>query len=453
MAIIPQLLPALSPTMEDGTLVAWHIKEGDKVESGQVMAEVQTDKAVGEWECLDGGTCRKILIPEGEHAVVNMVAAIFTTKDEDIADAVKEAEETNARLAGGGAEGGQQETGSAASEEAGKDQMTGGQQAAAQPASAPAAAPAPAPAPKPAAAAPAPAAKPGKVRVSPVAARIAAANGIDINKVRGTGDSGRVVKTDVEQAIASGSAKMSGGGGSGGNVPNPFLGGDRPAVTDVAMSQMRSVIGKRLLESKTQIPHFYATEVIDVSALVTMRKQLNEIEGVKVSFNDLVTKATALNLRRFPRVNSTFDGTTIREHAAVDISIAVAIPEGLITPILFAAHELTVSQISAGVKALAQKAMAGKLQPEEFQGGTFTISNLGMYGIEEFNAIINPPQCAILAVGGIKDEPVVKNGEVVPGKTMRVTLSADHRVVDGADGAAFLKGLRELLESPASLML
>jgi pyruvate dehydrogenase E2 component (dihydrolipoamide acetyltransferase) len=307
-------------------------------------------------------------------------------------------------------------------------------------------APAPAPA-KPAPAA-APAIKPAKVRVSPVAARLAEANGIDISQVVGSGTGGRIVKADVELAISQGAAK------AGKRAANPFLRAPvDTAFSDVAMSPMRQVIGRRLLESKQQIPHFYVTEKIDVSALVALRQQLNAIDGVKVTFNDLVVKATALALLRHPSVNSTLEGNVIRQWHTADISIAVAIPDGLITPILRGAEALTISQISAGVKSLAQQAMAGTLAPEQYQGGSFTISNLGMYGIEEFNAIVNPPQAAILAVGGMKDEAVVRDGELVAGKTMRVTLSCDHRVVDGADAAAFVKELRELLETPSSLML
>jgi pyruvate dehydrogenase E2 component (dihydrolipoamide acetyltransferase) len=208
------------------------------------------------------------------------------------------------------------------------------------------------------------------------------------------------------------------------------------------VTQMRQIIGRRLLESKQQLPHFYITERVDAGALAALRPQLNAIDGVKITFNDLMVKAVALPLMRPPQVNSPFQGDVIRQYGSADISIAVAIPDGLITPILRNAESLTVSQISAGVKDLAKRAVAGKLKPEEYQGGSFTISNLGMYGIEEFSGIINPPQAAILAVGGIKDEPVVRDGQVVPGTTLRITLSADHRVVDGAVGAAFIKDLR-----------
>jgi pyruvate dehydrogenase E2 component (dihydrolipoamide acetyltransferase) len=216
---------------------------------------------------------------------------------------------------------------------------------------------------------------------------------------------------------------------------------------------MRAVIGKRLLQSKTQIPHFQIGTKVDCGALVALREQLNAIEGTKVSVNDLVIRAVAMALRLNPKVNATHLGDAIRLWDSADISVAVAIPDGLITPILFKAHTLSVRQIAEQMRALAKKAVEGKLKPQEYQGGTFTISNLGMYGIDVVNAIINPPQSGILGVGAIADEPVVKDGQVVPGKVMRITLSGDHRVVDGAVGSEFLRTIRELLETPASLLL
>lgn len=428
---IEQTMPALSPTMTEGTIVSWKVKKGDAVKSGQVMAEIQTDKAVVEWECLDGGIVAEILIPEGTLAKVNQVAAVFAEKrGEDVSEAIAAAKATNAKLDNGAA--------------------------AATPA--PAADPAPAqtvaPTPGPAAAA-APKALPKGKRVSPVAARLAAQNGLDLAQIAGTGPDGRIVRRDVEQALKNGSAKVAAGGGTA-KPAKPRLKVLRPdgaAQKDVAMTPMRQVIAKRLLEAKTQIPHFYVTESIDAGALSDLREQVNLIDGVKVTVNDLIVRACALALRVHPKVNAVYQGTSVRQYDSADISVAVAIPDGLITPIVKAAHTKSVRQIGDEVRVLAKKAVDGKLQPHEFQGGSFTISNLGMFGISEFVAIINPPQVAILAVAGIKEEPVVRNGQIVPGKVMRVTLSADHRAVDGADAAAFLKTLRELLESPASLLL
>ena len=424
--IIEQLMPALSPTMTEGTLVSWRVKPGDVIKAGAVIAEIQTDKAVAEWEAADGGTVKALLVEAGSLAAVNTVAAIISTKpDDDVEGAIAKAKATNAKLAGGGA------------------------------------APAPAAAPAPVAAAPAPAAapaapaKPAKgVRISPVAAKIAASLAVDVRQVKGTGPDGRIVKADVEAAAKAGTAKI-GAAGAPAKPEKPklkVLRADGQAQTTVAMSPMRQIIGKRLLESKTQIPHFYVTETIEASAMVALREQLNLLDGLKVTVNDLIVRASALALRAHPKLSATYHGDRIVQHDSADISVAVAIPDGLITPIVYKAHTKSVRAIGDEVRVLAKKAVEGKLQPAEFQGGSFTISNLGMFGIEQFCAIINPPQVAILAVAGIKDVPVVKNGQIVPGKTLQVTLSADHRAVDGADAAAFLKTLRELLEAPATLL-
>ncbi len=429
--IIEQLVPAKSPTMTEGTIVSWRVKPGDKVKSGDVIAEIQSDKAVVEWEALDGGTVAEILIPAGAMAQVNQVAAIFTTKgDEDVKAAVAKAKLTNAKLAPGGA------------------------------VAAPVAAPAPVAAVAVAMAvtAPAPSSSAGLskgVRVSPVAAKIASSLGVDLRAVKGTGPDGRIVRRDVEAASKAGTAKIGAVGAGAAKAEKPKLKVLRAdaANSDVAMSQMRQIIGKRLLEAKTTIPHFYVSESVDAGALVALREQVNLLDGFKVTVNDLIVRASALALRAHPKLNATFHGNSVRYYDSADISVAVAIPDGLITPIVAKAHTKNLKQIGDEVRSLAKKAVEGKLQPAEFQGGSFTISNLGMFGIAEFVAIINPPQVAILAVAGIKDEAVVKNGSVVPGKVMRLTLSADHRAVDGADAAAFMKTLRELLEAPATLLV
>ncbi len=426
--IIEQLMPSKSPTMTEGTIVAWRIKVGDKVKVGDVIAEIQTDKSVSEWESSDGGICAEIVIPAGEVAQVNQVAAIFVSKaGEDIKDALVKAKAKNQKIA------------------------------ASNSGSAPAAA-----APAPAAVVTAPvttaakptvsSALPKGVRISPVAAKVAATLGVDVRQVKGTGPDGRIVRRDVEDAAKSGSAKIGVVAGKPAKPKLKVLRADG-AGADVAMSPMRQIIGKRLLEAKTQIPHFYVSESIDAGALVALREQINVLEGMNVTINDLIVRASALALRAHPKVNATFNGTTIKQYDSADISVAVAIPDGLITPIVTKAHAKSVKQIGDEVRALAKKAVEGKLQPVEFQGGSFTISNLGMFGISEFVAIINPPQVAILAVAGIKDEAVVRHGQLIAGKVMRVTLSADHRAVDGADAAAFLKTLRELLEAPATLLV
>ena len=417
--------PALSPTMSEGTLVAWRVKPGEVIKAGQVVAEIQTDKAVAEWESPEGGTIRELLVAAGSVVKVNTVAAILTSKGEDIAAAVKEAKAKNAVLAASGA------TAPAAATAAG--------------------------APKPApnfAANPAPA-KPAVVkkgpRVSPVAARIAAELGLDLARISGSGPDGRIVRADVERAAKDGSAKAGAGPAAPVKAKLKVLRADA-ADSAVAMSPMRTIIAQRLAASKQQIPHFYVEEQVDAGALDSLREQLNRLDGVRVTINDLIVRASALALRANPRVNATFDGGTITQRDSADIAIAVALPDGLITPIIAKAHAKSVRAIGEESRVLVQKALAGKLAPAEFQGGSFTISNLGSTGIAAFSAIINPPQVAILAVAAIRDEPVIRNGTVVPGRLVRLTLSADHRAVDGADAAAFMKTLRELLENPATLL-
>ena len=413
--IIELTFPAKSPTMTEGTLVAWKVKKGDVIKRDQVIAEIQSDKAVIEWESPESGTVAEILIPAGTQAPVNAVAALLTTKGEDITAALAKAKKTNAALS-------QPTT------------VVVAATAAAQPVL-PSSSPGP---------------STGK-RVSPVAARFAAQHKLDLSRVTGTGPDGRIVLRDVEQAANTGAAAI----GVASKAEKPRLAVVRPdrATSEVAMSPTRLVIGKRLLEAKTQIPHFYVTESIDAGPLSAVREQVNLLEGIKVTVNDLIVRAAALALRVHPKLNATLHGTSIRQHDSADISVAVAVADGLITPIVNRAHAKTVRQIGDEVRVLAKKAVDGKLKPEEFQGGSFTISNLGMFGISEFTAIINPPQVAILAVAGIKDEPVVRGGQILPGKVMRLTLSADHRAVDGADAAAFMKTLRELLESPATLLI
>jgi pyruvate dehydrogenase E2 component (dihydrolipoamide acetyltransferase) len=418
--------PALSPTMSEGTLVAWRVKSGDVIKPGQVVAEIQTDKAVAEWESPEGGTVRELLIAAGTVVKVNTIAAIVTSKGEDIAATLAAAKTKNAALAAGAAP-------------------------------APAVATATA-APKPApnfAANPAPA-KPVPVkkgpRVSPVAARIAAEHGLDLTRIVGSGPDSRIVRVDVERAIKDGSAKAVAGPAAPVKPKLKVLRADA-ADTAVAMTPMRTVIAQRLQASKQQIPHFYVEDTVDAGQLDVVREQLNRLDGVRVTINDLIVRASALALRAHPRVNATFDGTAVTRRDSADIAVAVALPDGLITPIVAKAHSKSVRAIGEEIRILAKKAQDGKLAPAEFQGGSFTISNLGATGIAAFSAIINPPQVAILAVAAIRDEPVIRNGAVVAGRLLRLTLSADHRAVDGADAAAFMKTLRELLENPATLLI
>jgi pyruvate dehydrogenase E2 component (dihydrolipoamide acetyltransferase) len=413
------LMPLLSPSMTEGTLVKWIKKEGDAVKSGDILAEVETDKATMDLEAFDSGILRKILIQEGTKVPVQSRIGIIGTKDEKIDES-----------------------------------------APAAPASTAAPAEAKAPAPKeegktPAAAAPTTtAAAPGggRVKASPLAKKVAAEKGVALAALTGSGPGGRIVKKDVLNAPGNGQAQ-SGGGAS------IYARGPIAKEGSTKLTTMRSVIAKRLLESKTTIPHFYLEIEVDAKPLLDLRAQLNDSLGklkppVKLSLNDFVLKAAAEAVRRVPAVNASFEGDSVRQFQDVQLSFAVAIAEGLITPIIKEAQNKSLIQISGEAKALAAKAKEGKLKPDEFQGGTFTVSNLGMLGIDRFSAIINPPQAAILAVGNIVKKPVVgANDEIVVGHRQSITLSCDHRVVDGAVGAAYLKELRELIEKPALLLL
>jgi pyruvate dehydrogenase E2 component (dihydrolipoamide acetyltransferase) len=414
------LMPLLSPSMTEGTLVKWIKKEGDTIKSGDVLAEVETDKATMDLEAFDAGILRAILVKEGERVPINSRIGIIGTKDEKIDVSAP------APVAAPAAP-------------------------AAEPAPAQAKADVPATAPK--TSAPSAPAAPmnggGRVKASPLAKKVAAEKQVDLSRLTGTGPGGRIVKKDVLDAPA-------GGAGRGSSLyPSGPIAKEGP----VKMSGMRSVIAKRLLESKTTIPHFYLEIEIDAKPMMDLRTQLNDSLGklqppVKLSFNDFVLKAAAEAVRRVPGVNASFEGDSIRQFGDVQLSFAVAIAEGLITPIVREAQNKSLIQISAEAKSLAAKAKEGRLKPEEFQGGTFTVSNLGMLGIDSFYAIINPPQAAILAVGNIVKKAVVgANDEIVAGYRQSLTLSCDHRVVDGAVGAAYLKELRELLEKPALLLL
>ena len=407
------LMPLLSPSMTEGTLVKWIKKEGDAVKSGDILAEVETDKATMDLEAFDSGILRKILISEGSRVPVQTRIGIIGAKDEKIDESAP---------------------------------------APAKSATAPAQAEAPAK--KEDLKAPAASFTPsstGRVKASPLAKKVAQEKGVNIATLTGTGPGGRIVKKDVLGASANGHAPS---GGSSVYPRGPIA---KEGVQK--LTTMRSVIAKRLLESKTQIPHFYLEIEVDAKPLLDLRAQLNDSLGklnppVKLSLNDFVLKASAEAVRRVPAVNASFEGDAIRQFADVQLSFAVAIPDGLITPIIREAQNKSLIQISAEAKSLAAKAKEGKLKPEEFQGGTFTVSNLGMLGIDRFSAIINPPQAAILAIGNIVKKPVVgPNDEIVVGHCQSITLSCDHRVVDGAVGAAYLKELRELIEKPALLLL
>jgi pyruvate dehydrogenase E2 component (dihydrolipoamide acetyltransferase) len=408
-------MPKLSDTMTEGVVAAWHKNVGDQVSMGDVLAEIETDKATMDFESFQDGVLLHIGVETGSTAAVDSILAILGQKGEDV----------SALLAA----------------EAVADVVA--------PASAPEPAPAsvePEPTPVPVVApvatpvlVSAPTAAPvrsGKVKASPLAARMAAERGIDLGSVTGTGEGGRIVKRDIDSYV-------------------PAVGGVSGAVeshSDHPVSQMRKIIARRLADSKFTAPHFYLNLSIDMDAAVAARIQINAEEGVRVSFNDMVVKAVALSLKKNPAVNSAWMGDVIRTNDHVHIGVAVAVEDGLLVPVVRHADQKSFTQIGAEVRDFAGKARDKKLQPADWEGNTFTISNLGMFGIDEFTAIINPPDACILAVGGIQSVPVVRDGTVVPGQVMKVTLSCDHRVVDGATGAAFLQDLKAYLETPVKML-
>ena len=431
MAIVINM-PRLSDTMTEGVVAKWHKQIGDTVNEGDLLAEIETDKATMEFEAFPGQEGKLLYIGtgEGETAPVDTVLAILGEEGEDI-EALK---------AGGAAP---------AAEAAPAKEEVSAPAAVPAPEPAPAAAPAPVPTPAPTAA-PVPVATDGSLKASPLARKLAAEKGVDLSMLKGSGDHGRIVKRDVDSfnpAIHTSPQP----GVSATAAPAAPAGVEN--YTDYPVSQMRKVIAKRLSESKFTAPHFYITMDIDMDNAIAARKAMNASGDVKISFNDLVVKATALALKKHPAVNSSWMGDFIRVSDHVHIGVAVAIEDGLLVPVLRHADQMALSHISASVKDLAGKAKDKKLQPADWEGNTFTISNLGMFGVEEFTAIVNPPDAGILAVGGIKQVPVVKDGQVVPGNVMKVTLSLDHRVADGASGAAFLQSLKAYLENPVTMLV
>ncbi len=442
-------MPALSPTMEEGTLASWHVKPGDAVSSGDVLCEIETDKATMEVEAVDEGVIGKLLVEAGTEGVkVNAPIAVLLEEGEDQGAL----DGFEAKAAGGS------DAPAAAPEE---------------PESAPEAKEetksAPKSEPRSASGGGSDAGKGGRVFASPLAKRMAAQADLDLSLVDGTGPKGRVVKRDVEAAIESGTGKRQtdapksaaaadAPAGSSAAAPAPAVARDHPPVTDdyeeIKLNSMRKTIARRLTESKQTVPHFYLTIDIELDALLALRKDLNaRSDSYRISVNDFIVRASALALRKHPEINSQFTENAILQHRKVDVSVAVAIEGGLITPVVRNTDQKGLQQISAETKDLAGRARDGKLKPDEFAGGTFTISNLGMFGIDQFVAVINPPQAAILAVGSGTQKPVVKDGALAVATVMTATLSADHRVFGGAEGAAFLETLRGLLEDPLTMLL
>ena len=426
------LMPALSPTMTEGNIAKWHKKEGDEVASGDLLAEIETDKATMELEAVDEGVLGKIIAAEGsENIAVNTPIAVMLEEGED----------------------------ASAAEAAAPSPAPAVQP---EPAPMPEAAPAPEPAAAPQPAPAAPKSNGARLFASPLAKRIAAEAGIDIGAISGSGPHGRVVKRDVDAAIAGGAAAPAAAPSAAPSAPAAPAPAQLPVVaggyTEVPHNNMRKVIARRLQESKQTVPHFYVTMECEIDKLLAMRKDLNARaeatgEDYKISVNDFIIRAAAFAMKKVPDVNASWTDEAMRLYNDIDISVAVAIDGGLITPIVRNADQKGLAVISNEMKDLAARAREGKLNPDEFQGGGFTISNLGMYGVKEFAAIINPPQSSILAVGAGEQRPVVRDDALTTATMMSVTLSTDHRVVDGALGAEWLQAFKVLIEDPLAMLL
>ncbi len=428
---IKVLMPALSPTMTEGNLAKWHKKEGDKVKAGEVIAEIETDKATMEVEAVDEGVLGKILVPGGTQAVkVNEVIAILLEEGES-ADALKNAGSAPAPKA----------SPSAVIPSAAK----GSQNIAAKPD----------PSASPAVAGFGRDDKTGRVFATPLAKRIAKDKGIDLSAVKGSGPHGRIVKADVEGGVATAKAPAAAVSAPAVLSADEKVNAFGQIYKEIPNNNIKKITAKRLLESKTTVPHFYLTIDCQIDELLKVRETLNKAgrDKYKLSVNDFVVKACAMALKSYPAANVSWTEAATLQFKHSDISVAVATPNGLMTPIVKKAEEKGLATISSEIKDLAGRARDGKLKPEEFQGGTFTVSNLGMFGITNFQAIINPPQSCILAVGAGQERPYVDNGQVKIGNFMSCTLSTDHRTVDGAVGAEFLQFVKRYIENPATMLL
>jgi pyruvate dehydrogenase E2 component (dihydrolipoamide acetyltransferase) len=411
-------MPKLSDTMTEGVVAAWNKKIGDAVKAGEILAEIETDKATMEFESFYDGILLHIGVETGQAAPVNSILAIIGEKGEDISGLLTGATAPTAEITK------ESETPKVETVVP-KPEPVKESTPVATKASAPVVS------------------NSDRIFASPLAKKLAEEKGIDISSVAGTGDGGRIVKRDVDHYTPYTPAERT-------FAAAPY---GTESFHDETVSQMRKTIARRLAESKFTAPHFYLTLSIDMDNAIAARKTLNAMEGVKVSFNDMVVKAVALSLKQHPNVNSAWMGDFIRRNDHVHIGVAVAVDEGLLVPVIRFADTKGLLQLSSEVKDYAKRAKEKKLQPSDWEGNTFTISNLGMFGIETFTAIINPPDSCILAVGGINEVPVVKNGNVVPGNVMKVTLSCDHRVVDGAMGASFLQTFKNYMENPVAMLL
>ncbi|SFN61880.1 pyruvate dehydrogenase complex dihydrolipoamide acetyltransferase [Salegentibacter flavus] len=415
-------MPRLSDTMEEGTVASWIKKEGDKVEEGDILAEIETDKATMEFESFYTGTLLKIGIQEGETAKVDSLLAIIGPEGTDVSGISTGDTEnkTSAKKEDKSEEKKEKKEEKSSEKTSGKSEDKKSS---------------------------------GRIFVSPLAKKMAEDKGIDLSEVQGSGENGRIVKRDIEDFKPSEKpAKAEAPAEKKPAAAQTYVPAGEESFEEIKNSQMRKTIAKRLGESKFNAPHYYLTIEVDMANAMASRKQINNMPDVKVSFNDMVIKASAMALRKHPRVNSqwTGDATKIAKH--IHMGVAVAVEEGLVVPVLKFADQMSMTQIGGNVKTLAGKARDKKLQPDEMEGSTFTVSNLGMFGIVEFTSIINQPNSAILSVGTIVEKPVVRNGQIVVGNTMKLTLACDHRTVDGATGAAFLETLKTYLENPVTML-
>lgn len=420
-------MPRLSDTMEEGTVAKWHKKIGDKVSEGDLLAEIETDKATMDFEAFQEGTLLHIGVDEGETAPVESILAILGEKGEDISGLLEGKGKVSQDSES--AEEDEEDTEESQADSSDQKEEEAREQKSSDSTSA---------------------SDSERLKASPLAKKLAEEKGIDLRQVKGSGEGGRIVKRDVDEFKPAAKQQASAAQvnmASAGSAPEGM------EYDEVNVSQMRKTIARRLSESKFSAPHFYLTLDVDMDAAIAARKQINEVAPEKISFNDFVVKACAVALKQHPVINSSWGGDKIRRNKHINIGVAVAVEEGLLVPVIKHADQKGFSTINKQVKEFAGQAREKKLAPEDMQGNTFTISNLGMYGIEEFTAIINAPDSCIMAVGGIKQVPVVKNGEVVPGNVMKVTLSCDHRVVDGASGAAFLQTFKGVMESPLNMLL
>ena len=418
-------MPKMSDTMEEGVIASWLKKVGDEIKSGDILAEVETDKATMELESYDDGVLLHIGVKDGDSVPVDGVIAIIGEKGEDVNEILKDIENDTSSVDN--------------SEEVNETPIEKEIEVKVE---TPTPAPAPAPEEKNISS------NDERIKASPLAKKLADEKGIDLSNISGSGDGGRIIRKDIEEykGIPSKTAEVQK------EIKLPQIHSEE-SFEEIPVTQMRKTISKRLAESKFSAPHFYLTMEIDMDNCIEGRKKINESSEVKISFNDIILKACAVALRKHPMVNSSYLTDKIRINHHVHIGVAVAVDEGLLVPVIRFADNKSLSHISAEVKSLAKRAKDKQLQPSDWEGNTFTISNLGMFGISEFTAIINPNDSCILAVGGIKSTPVVKNGEIVPGNIMKLTLSCDHRLVDGATGAAFLQTLKELIEDPIKILV